>query len=44
VPIGMNLALKQLPVELYLQGVPLVMLFPRITFNVGLGLGVRFFF
>lgn len=44
VPLGINLALTQLPFEIYLEAVPSVLLFPGISFGLGAAIGGRFYF
>lgn len=44
VPIGLNLAFNELPIELYLEGVPALGIFPAVTFGIGLAAGARFYF
>ncbi len=44
VPIGLNLAFNELPIELYLEGVPALGIFPAVTFGIGIAAGARFYF
>ena len=44
VPLGVNLALTQLPFEIYLEAVPSILLFPGISFGLGAAIGGRFYF
>lgn len=43
VPLGLNLALTQAPIEVYLEAVPSVLVFPVLSFGVGGSVGVRFY-
>lgn len=44
VPIGLDMALQTVPIELYLEAVPAVLVFPGIDFAIGASLGARFWF
>jgi Protein of unknown function (DUF3996) len=44
VPFGLNLALTQLPFEIYLEVVPSVLVFPAVSFGLGAAIGGRFYF
>lgn len=44
IPIGLDLALQSIPLELYLEGVPAINVFPVITFGIGVAAGARFYF
>jgi hypothetical protein len=44
IPLGLNLALTQLPFEIYLEAVPSVLVFPAISFGLGAAIGGRFYF
>ncbi len=44
VPLGANLALSQLPFEIYLEVVPSILVFPALGFGVGAAIGGRFYF
>lgn len=43
-PIGLDLAFSQVPIEVYLEADPMLVLFPRIAFGLGGTLGGRFYF
>ncbi len=43
-PIGLDLAFSQVPIEVYLEADPILMIFPRIGFGIGATLGGRFYF
>ena len=43
-PIGVNLALTQLPFEIYLEAAPSLLIFPPVAFGLGIGIGGRFYF
>ncbi|MBI1945561.1 MAG: DUF3996 domain-containing protein [Deltaproteobacteria bacterium] len=43
VPIGVNLALAQAPIEVFLEAVPSVLVFPVVSFGVGGSIGMRFY-
>ncbi len=42
--LGVNLALAELPIEFYLEGNPALVVFPGISFGMGLSAGLRFYF
>ena len=42
-PIGVNLALTQMPLEIYLEGAPQLLIFPGLTFGLGVAIGARFY-
>ena len=44
VPFGVNVALKQLPFEVYAEAVPQLLVFPGIGFGVGAAIGGRAYF
>ncbi len=44
VPLGLNLALTQVPFEIYLEAVPSVLVFPSLSFGLGFAIGGRFYF
>lgn len=44
IPIGVNMAFREIPIELYLEGVPTVAVFPHIGFGIGASIGARFYF
>jgi hypothetical protein len=44
VPIGLDLAFKNLPIEIFLEGVPMLLAFPVVGFGMGASLGLRFYF
>ncbi|MCP4498469.1 MAG: hypothetical protein GY822_00685 [Deltaproteobacteria bacterium] len=43
-PIGVQLAFRELPIEIYAEGVPALVFFPGITFALGATIGARFYF
>lgn len=43
VPIGVNLALREVPFELYVEAAPAILVFPWITFGLGFSIGARFY-
>lgn len=43
-PLGINFALNELPLEFYLQGVPALFVFPSVALGIGGSLGFRFYF
>lgn len=43
VPIGVNLALTQAPLEVFLEGVPSILVFPALSFGIGASIGLRFY-
>ncbi len=43
-PIGVDMAFRHVPFELYLEGVPTLAIFPRISFGLGVAIGARFWF
>ncbi|OGQ25593.1 MAG: hypothetical protein A2138_04230 [Deltaproteobacteria bacterium RBG_16_71_12] len=43
VPLGLNLALAQAPIEVFLEAVPGILVFPVLSFGVGGSIGVRFY-
>lgn len=43
VPLGVNLALAQAPLEVFAEVVPSILLFPALSFGVGGSIGVRFY-
>lgn len=43
-PFGANIAFQQVPFEFYFELVPMLMLFPALTFGMGADLGFRFYF
>lgn len=43
VPLGLNLALAQAPLEVYAELVPSLLVFPALTFGIGGAVGVRFY-
>lgn len=44
VPIGVSLALTQAPIDVFVEAVPSLLVFPALTFGVGGAIGVRFWF
>ena len=44
VPIGVSLALAQAPIDVFVEAVPSLLVFPALTFGVGGSIGVRFWF
>lgn len=44
VPIGLNLALNELPIEFYLQATPALLVLPGVGLSIGSSLGFRFYF
>ena len=44
VPFGINLALTQLPFEIYLEAAPELLLFPSVSFGMGAAIGGRAYF
>ncbi|MFZ9885872.1 MAG: hypothetical protein ACO3JL_00100 [Myxococcota bacterium] len=44
VPIGVNLALREAPLEFYLEGDPALSVFPIVSFGLGFSAGARFYF
>lgn len=44
VPIGVNLAFRQQPFEVFLEAVPSLLVFPGMSFGFGASLGGRFYF
>jgi len=44
VPIGLSLALRAIPLELYGEVVPALSVFPWLGFGMGLSIGARFYF
>ncbi len=44
VPLGLDLAFSSVPIELYLEADPTLLIFPRIGFGIGATLGGRFYF
>lgn len=43
VPLGVNLALAQAPLEVFAEVVPSILLFPALSFGVGGSIGLRFY-
>jgi hypothetical protein len=43
VPIGVNLALREVPFEAFIEAAPAILLFPFITFGLGFSIGARFY-
>ncbi len=43
-PIGVDMAFRAVPFELYLEGAPTIALFPRLAFGIGVALGARLWF
>jgi len=43
-PIGVQMAFRELPFEIYVEGVPALVLFPSIGFGIGATIGARFYF
>lgn len=44
IPIGLNLAFNDFPIELFAEGVPAILFFPSMGFFIQEGLGFRFYF
>lgn len=42
-PIGVALAMKQVPLEIYLEADPSVLVFPSLGFGIGASIGARFY-
>lgn len=42
-PVGVSLAMTQLPLEIYLEGDPSLLVFPSLGFGVGACIGARFY-
>ena len=43
VPIGVNLALAQAPLEVFLEASPSILVFPALSFGIGASIGLRFY-
>jgi hypothetical protein len=43
-PIGANIALTQAPIEIYVEAIPGILVFPGLSFGIGASLGGRFYF
>ena len=44
VPMGVSLAMRQQPIEIYLEATPQLLIFPGVSFGLGAALGARFYF
>ena len=44
VPIGLNYIIKNNPLDLFIEIVPMLDLIPATTFNVNAAIGIRYFF